>query len=243
MVAEGGGDAEVWLADEALDELRTLARTHRQLVQAGSRLRCQIRALVRHEGQGCPYTNLMGKAAGMWLDEFAADLPPCKQMALSVLRQSLQENVTHIRQLHALMREVAAGNEAIRRLRTICGCGLVLSLTIAAEIGDIWRFAQPKHLRGYSGLTPRVAQSGEHTYSGPITRKGNPYLRHSLILLAQQVARSKKLAGTRLKRFYNRHAVRHGENPAKVALGRKLCDIIFAMLRNETDFDLQRLAT
>lgn len=243
IVAEGGGDAEVWIADEALDELRTLTRTHRQLVEMGTRLRNQIRALLRHEGQGCPYQNLMGKRAGVWLDEFAATLPPCKQLALGVLRRCLQENVAHIRELHDVMREVAEGNEAVRRLRTICGCGLILSLTIAAEIGDIWRFPLPKHLRGYSGLVPGVSQSADRTYFGPLVRKGNPYLRHALILLAQQVSRSKQLAGTRLRRFHSRHLGRYGPNPAKVALGRKLCDIIFAMLRNGTDFDLQRLAT
>ena len=30
MVAEGGGGAEVWIANDQLDELRTLSRTHRQ---------------------------------------------------------------------------------------------------------------------------------------------------------------------------------------------------------------------
>jgi transposase len=243
MVAEGGGTAKVWIADEALDELRTLTRTHRHLVEMGTRLRNQIRALLRHQGQDCPYQNLVGKHAGMWLDEFAAGLPPCKQMALGVLRRSLQENVAHIGELHVVMREVAESNEAVRRLRTICGCGLILALTITAEIGDIWRFPLPKHLRGYSGLVPRVLESADRTYYGPLVRKGNPYLRHALILLAQHVSRSKQLAGTRLRRFHGRHLGRHGPNPAKVALGRKLCDIIFAMLRNETDFDLQRLAT
>lgn len=242
MVAEGGGDAKVWVADDPLDELRTLTRTHRQLVQIGTKLRNQIRALIRHEGQDCPYQNLMGKRAGAWLDEFVATLAPCKQVALRALRQALQDNVALICELQAVMRQVAEHSAAVRRLRTICGCGLILALTIAAEIGDIWRFPLPKHLRGYSGLTPRVSQSGDRTHTGPLVRRGNPYLRHALILLAQQVSRSKQLADTRLKRFHSRHLGRHGANPAKVALARKLCDIIFAMLRNGTDLDPQRLA-
>jgi len=242
MVAEGGGDATVWIADAQLDELRSLTRTHRHLVQLGTALRNQIRAFIRHEGQDCPQQNLMGKRAGLWLDDFAATLAPGKQVALAALRRGLQDNVALIAQLQLVMREVAQDNEAVRRLRTICGCGLILALTLVAEIGDIWRFPRRKHLRGYCGLTPRVAQSGETSHSGPLGRRGNPYLRHALILLAQNLARSKQIAGTGLKRFHGRHVARHGPNPAKVALGRKLCDIIFAMLRNGTDFDLGRLA-
>jgi transposase len=201
MVAQGGGTAQVWIAHEQLDELRTLSRTHRQLVQSGTTLRNQIRAIIRHEGQSCPYANVVGKRAGAWLDQFAATLAPGKQAALQALRQALQENVAQVRRLHAVMREVADSNEAVCQLRTICGCGVILALAIAAEIGDIRRFARPKHLRGYSGLVPRVAQSGDKQHTGPLVRRGNPYLRHALILVAQHVAGSKQLAGTRLKRF------------------------------------------
>jgi transposase len=243
MVAEGGGDAKVWLADEQLDELRTLSRTHRHLVEDGSRLRCRIRAMVKHEGQDFPSTNVLGKQATQWLDDFAATLSPGKQLSLRVLRQSLSDNVAQIHELHVLMRQIAEQYEVVRRLRTIIGCGLILAIAIAAEIGDIWRFAEPRHLRGYSGLVPRVAQSGDRCRTGPLVRSGNPYLRHALVLVAQHMSCSKKLAGTRLKRFYGRQLLRHGRNPAKVALARKLCDIIFAMLRKGTDFDLHDLAT
>jgi transposase len=243
MVAEGGGDAAVWLADEQLDELRTLSRTHRQLVEAGTRLRCQIRALIAHEGHKCPYSSLLGKQATQWLDDFAATLSPGKQLSLGVLRQALAGNAAQVHELHVLMRQIAEQSEVVRRLRTIIGCGVILSIAIAAEIGDIWRFAEPRHLRGYSGLVPRVAQSGDRSRTGPLVRGGNPYLRHALVLVAQHMSCSRKLAGTRLKSFYGRQLVRHGPNPAKVALARKLCDIIFAMLRKGTDFDLQYLAT
>jgi transposase len=242
IVAQGGGTAQVWIASEQLDELRTLSRTHRQLVQIGTRLRNQIRALIRHEGQSCPYVNLVGKRAGAWLDQFAAPLAAGKQAALGALRQALGDNVAQLHSLQGVMSELAHSNEAVRHLRTIVGCGVILAVAIAAEIGDIWRFAGPAQLRGYSGLVPRIAQSGDKQHTGPLVRKGNPYLRHALILLAQHLAHSKQLAGTRLRRFYGRHLGRHGPNPAKVALARKLCDIIFAMLRNGTDFDLQRLA-
>ena len=42
------------------------------------------------------------------------------------------------------------------------GIAWVLGFTIACEIGDIERFASPKKLTGYTGLCPKVDQSGEH---------------------------------------------------------------------------------
>jgi transposase len=42
----------------------------------------------------------------------------------------------------------------------------VLAFTIAAEIGEIERFPSPEKLAGYTGLCPRVDQSGEKTAAG-----------------------------------------------------------------------------
>jgi transposase len=51
---------------------------------------------------------------------------------------------------------LARADRRVVLLSTIPGIGPVLGLTIAAEIGDIARFASPRKLIGYSGLAPRV---------------------------------------------------------------------------------------
>jgi hypothetical protein len=48
--------------------------------------------------------------------------------------------------------------------------------------------------------------------------------------------------GTNLKRTYYRYVFRHGPNPAKVALARQLCDVLFVMLQDGTDFHPKHLA-
>ena len=45
-----------------------------------------------------------------------------------------------------------------------------LAFTIAAEIGQIERFSSPQKLAGYTGLCPRVNQSGEKDRRGPLTK-------------------------------------------------------------------------
>ena len=46
----------------------------------------------------------------------------------------------------------------------------MLAYTIAAELGDISRFSTPTKLAGYTGLCPRVYQSGESDRRGPLPR-------------------------------------------------------------------------
>ena len=61
------------------------------------------------------------------------------------------------------------------------GTGWVLAYTIAAEIGDIGRFPSPGKLAGYTGLCPRVYQSGERDLRGPLAKQGPKYLRWALV--------------------------------------------------------------
>jgi hypothetical protein len=44
---------------------------------------------------------------------------------------------------------------------TAPGFGWIISFTVACEIGDTGRFVSPVKLTGYTGLCPRVKQSGD----------------------------------------------------------------------------------
>ena len=61
------------------------------------------------------------------------------------------------------------------------GIGWVLAFTIAAEIGEIERFSSPEKLTGYTGLCPRVVQSGDSDRRGPLSKHGPRYLRWALL--------------------------------------------------------------
>jgi transposase len=73
-----------------------------------------------------------------------------------------------------------------------------LSYTIAAEIGDISRFATPGRLVGYTGPCPRVYQSGATDRRGSLTKNGPTYLRWALIEAATTASRD--------PRFHTRYA-------------------------------------
>ena len=74
------------------------------------------------------------------------------------------------------LRQTGADHHYVPLLMTTPGVGWVLGYTIAAEIGDIERFPSPTKLAGYTGLCPRVYQSGGKDHRGPLAKNGPKYL-------------------------------------------------------------------
>jgi transposase len=88
--------------------------------------------------------------------------------------------VEHLdRRLAPLERELrppAHADPRVCLLVTIPGVGELLGLTIAVAIGDIGRFPSARKLVGYSGLTPRIARSGERSRTGKLAKAGSKLL-------------------------------------------------------------------
>ena len=233
-------DLAVYVPDAYIEELRNLTRTRLHFTRQATADSNSLRGLVRSAGLDLPGT-LATKKTQRWLDAWEATLTLGNRRCCQKLRQSW---ASHQATLAALDREVAALAERDARvglLKTLPGVGDLTALTIVAEIGDIHRFPAAKHLRSYARLTPGISQSGEHTRTGPLVKRGNRHLSRIMVLFAQHVSWWDGLPGTTLMRRYRRCRDRHGANPAKVALARDLCDIVYAMLRAGTEFDAQRL--
>ena len=134
-----------------------------------------------------------------------------------------------------MVEQTSGQHPAARRLRTIPGIGPFLSLALAVEIGDINHFPGPAQLRGYSGLVPAVYQSGDKDARGPLTKAGNKWLRYAAVLAAQRIGQMKE-PDPRLKRIFLSVAFRHGRNPGKIAVARRLLDLIYYMRKKGQDY-------
>jgi transposase len=99
------------------------------------------------------------------------------------------------------------------------------------ELGDIARFAHAKHVASYVGLTPRVRASGDRIRSGCITKEGNRLLRWVLVLAATQAVRR---PGP-LRAWFHAVKPRRGRNVARVALARRLVEIVYHVWKQECD--------
>jgi len=120
-------------------------------------------------------------------------------------------------------------------LLTVPGIGWVLAYTIAAEIGDISRFASPRKLAGYTGLCPRVYQSGECELRGPLAKQGPKYLRWALVEAATHACIA-PVYRDRYQHTKARIGKQRGAKVAQIDLARRLAEAIWHMLTREQPF-------
>ena len=118
---------------------------------------------------------------------------------------------------------------------TAPGFGWISSFTVACEIGDIGRFSSPVKLTGYTGLCPRVKQSGEMDQRGPLSKHGPRYLRWGLMEAAIHAA-SHPLYKERYRRTKRRLGRQRGAQVAQLDLARKLTEAIWYMLTRNQPF-------
>jgi transposase len=134
--------------------------------------------------------------------------------------------------LDAELRPFASADPRAVLLDTIPGVGNLLALTIAVEVGEISRFANPQKLVSYGRLAPRVRQSGQaRPRSGPLNKSGSRLLGWAAVEAAQQAWRETNpwhdLYADVARR--SRHT-----NSAKAAVARKILIAAWQMLsRNE----------
>ena len=134
--------------------------------------------------------------------------------------------------LDAELRPFAHADPRAVLLDTIPGVAELLALTIAAEVGEIGRFAGPEKLVSYGRLAPRVRQSGEgRPHTGPLNKSGSRLLGWAAVEAAQHAWRESN-PWHQLYLDVSRRSRNH--NSAKAAVARKILIAAWHMLsRNE----------
>jgi transposase len=146
-----------------------------------------------------------------------------------------------VRQGRCIIQEVGRVEKAIEKefnkisspIKSIPGIGSITGAVIHAEIGDIRNFDNPKKIVGFAGLDPVIKESGKSKIRCRISKRGSTQLRWALYNAA--------FTGTRfnpvLKAYYEKKMTegKH-HNDAVVCCARKLCCIIYSVLKNNKPF-------
>jgi transposase len=223
----------IWLPDFDQRGERERARYRLHLVKHRSSLKQRVHAQLMAFGHVCPVTDLFG-ARGHALLERLEFPEPWRGNVLAAV--ALIDDLE--RQIDALERELkalGADHRYVPLLISVPGISWVLAYTIAAEIGSIDRFASPKKLVGYSGLCPRVYQSGDSDRRGHLTKNGSRYLRWALMVAATNAAKH-PLYRDRYQHTKRRLGRQRGAKVAQVQLARTLTEAIWQMLTRNQPF-------
>jgi len=222
---------EIWLPGAAVRAERERARFRLHLVKHRRALKSRIHAILFQHGVPNPSSDLFGLGGRRLLERLALPEPWRATLAASLaLIDTLDEQIARC---EGELRALGAEHAYVPLLRTCPGIGWVLAFTIASEIGDISRFASAGKLVGYTGLCPRVDQSGERDRRGPLRKNGPNHLRWALVEAAHTAARHPHYRPIR-ERMRARHGPKRGTKLAAIEIGRRLAEAIWHMLtRNE----------
>ena len=68
-----------------------------------------------------------------------------------------------IKKMEEILKEKTKITDEAKWLMSIPGIGYHNALLILSELGEIERFSNPRSMVSYSGLAPKVEQSGDYT--------------------------------------------------------------------------------
>lgn len=133
--------------------------------------------------------------------------------------------------------QVARLEPPYSRLKSVPGVGAIVAATALAFLSEPERFGDAKHAASYAGLVPQMDQSGDVHRGGHITKGGPAELRAMLCEASHQAARR----SNPLNPLFLKLSARLGYKKAITALAHRLCRVLYAILRDGTEFDPARL--
>ncbi len=217
--------------------LRGLLAVREALVRTRARYVSLIRTLLRREG-----LRVRGGNPAQCIERVAEiDVPVLIAQEIEPLLKVLDCLDTRIALADRQLTELASEDDQIRRLCTVPGVGPVTAASVVATLDTAERFRGAHQAEAYLGLVPREMSSGEKQRKGRITKSGNTRSRWLLVEAAWVLlVRVKQSRARPLQLWAQRIAARRGKCVAVVALARRLAGILYAMMRDGTEFEAGR---
>jgi transposase len=236
-----------------LEAIRHLARSREHVRRDLARARHRVSKLLLLHGRVYPGKTTWGQAHRRWLATQTFAHEPAELAFIDLLaavdglvarRSALDERLSRLAQDERLWPTVA-------RLRAFRGVDTLTALALHLELGGEWqRFASPRQLGSWLGLTPSLEQSGESASQGQITKSGSGIARRLLVEAAWNYQRQPAIGATlrnrqvgqpehvlqiawraqhRLRRVHRRMRARaKPDNVATVAVARELAGFLWA---------------
>jgi transposase len=218
-------------------EQQAAAVTHKareMLVKQQTMTRNSLRSLLAEFGIVVPQgPQHIGKLLAILADQADARVPDVARAALNTMTNMLAALEEQIDTLDKAIKAQVRANPTARHLNTIPGYGPILSGAMAAIVTDPTHFDSGRDFAASLGLVPRQDGTGGKVKLGPISKRGNGYLRRLLVNGAMAVLCGKnarndpwlaKLLGSKPRKL------------AAVALANKMARIAWAVMTRQEDF-------
>jgi len=243
------------IPDEAEEQVRSLVRCRETLTREILKSRHYVLKLLLARGHVFRTGTNWTRAHWVWLRKVA--LPGADAITLRTYLELLEYKLIQRDSLHKEIEEIAFSDvyrERVGRLRCMRGIDTLTAMILICEIGDVRRFASPRQLMGYLGLTVSETSSGGVERRGGITKTGNARARRVLVESAwhyrypprSSLALRKRQEGQptaivahswraqkRLHKKFEALTYRMDRRKAVVAVARELVGFVWALLHND----------
>jgi transposase len=185
----------VWVPPAELEAARHLTRSREQLRADLARCRQRVSKLLLVHGCVYPESGTWTRRHRDWLaaQRFAE---PAAELAFLDALAAVDALVARKAVVDERLSRLAcqgAWAPTVARLRCFRGIDTLTALALTLEIGDFHRFRRPGQLTAWLGLVPSLAQSGETSRPGSITKTGSGYARRLLVEAAWHYLRQPRI--------------------------------------------------
>ena len=166
------------------------------------------------------------------------------RLYIRFIRQYDEEINSILADMHELV-DANEGTDFVKQIHLIESCkgaGFLSAVSLMGEIGDFSAFKTPKQLFAYFGLDPAVKQSGKFDGAKTSMSKRGSRIARRVIHTMAITNISRNIDGSAknpvLRDYYIKKC---NSKPKMVALGavmHKVCNIVFAILRDEKEFQI-----
>ncbi len=164
--------------------------------------------------------------------------PICREL-MAELYDELLHLDNRIEHLELRLKQVCKNSEQCKRLMTIPGVGVLSATALFSSIGDISVFKSGRELSAWLGLVPKQHSTGGKPTLLGISKRGDKYLRTLLIHGARSITRTAARHKDARSLWIVNTEKRRGKNVTAVAVANKNVRVAWALLTNETDYEVK----
>jgi transposase len=172
-----------WVPGERHEAMRDLVRAREAAKRDLMVKRQRVSSFLLRLGRHFPGKKTWGRAHLNWLANQKLDQRE-QRLAFEEMLLGVRQEGERVERLEQAIRDVIMDWDllpVVTALQAMRGIDLIAAVTIMTEIGDLTRFAGPRELMGYLGLTPSERSTGDTVKRGGITKAGNGRARRILI--------------------------------------------------------------
>lgn len=167
------------------------------------------------------------------------DAMPLPELARQTLRLIAEVIGGLSRQIRSIEIELLAwhrSNAISQRLETIPGIGFITATALAASVADPHSFRSGRQFAAWLGLVPKQHSSGGKERMGAISKMGDRYLRHLLVVGATAVVRMSGRRKTSLSLWADQLLERKPFRLVTVALANKIARTAWAVMSRQQSY-------